>query len=453
MINTPYAERRERFYKRLPAQAAAILIGAAEVKRNGSNTHRFRQASDLLYLTGFEEPDAVAVFTPGKPKRFTLFLRARDTVREQWTGRRLGLDEAVEHLGADQAFDRSELETRLYELLDGCSEVHSHISDDESSDALLLRVLRRLRQNERNGARAPQHIVDLASTLHEERLIKDAAALTCMKKAAAATTEAHFAAMRAARPGRREFELEALIDYIFRRHDGFPGYDTIVAGGNNATTLHYTGGRDALRPGEMLIVDAGCELGGFTADVTRSYPIPTADGRPAEFTDAQLRLYEVVLAAQRAGIECARPGATIEDIHHACVAVATAGLRDLGLLRGDLSQLLAEHQYRRFYIHRTSHFLGMDVHDVGHYFPGGPPRRLLPGMILTIEPGIYIRADANLLPGLDAYRGIGIRIEDDVLITEPDGPLGTGHEVLTRDVPKDPKELLPLIGSGLRLDL
>ncbi len=457
-MSSPFAERRERFYERLGPRAAAIVFGAREVRRNGTNTFRFRQASDFLYLTGFEEPEAVAVFTPGKPKRFTIFVHSRDLVREQWTGKRLGLDEAPARLGADQALDLGELETTLYELLNGCDELYVLSGEDSENDALLMRVFKRMRLNERNGARSPRRILDLALALHELRLRKDADALYRMRRAAAITCEAHLLAMGAAREslhgeGRREYEIEALIDYAFRRRDGFTGYDTIVGCGNNATTLHYTDGRGVVRAGEMLLVDAGCEWGGFTADLTRSYPVAPADGRPAVFTPEQRRLYELVLTTQRAGIARARPGATIEEIHDTCVAVATAGLVELGLLSGDPDDLIAKNHHRRFYIHRTSHFLGMDVHDVGLYFPDDEPRRLLPGMVITIEPGLYIRKDAELPAGCEAYRGMGIRIEDDVLITEVKSAADPGHEVLTAAVPKDIDELLPLIGKGATITL
>jgi Xaa-Pro aminopeptidase len=444
MLNS-YAERRERLYARLGPSAAAILVGAREIRRNGTNIFRFRQASDLLYLTGFEEPDAIAVFTPGKAKRFSLFLKPRDLMRENWTGKRAGLDEAAQ-VGADQAFALTELEPRLTELIDGCHELYVHSGEDAEIDALISKLLRRLRQNERNGSRAPDAVRDLAPPLHELRLVKDAACLSRLRRAAEITAEAHTTAMRAARNGRREYELEALIDYVFRKNDGYCGYDTIVGSGNNATTLHYTGGRDTLRGGDMLLVDAGCEYDGYTADVTRSYPIAQADGSVA-FSAPQRRLYDLVLATQAAGIAAARPGATIEDIHDACVKVATAGLVELGLLSGDPAELIARNHHRRFYIHRTSHFLGMDVHDVGFYFPGGEPRRLLPGMLFTIEPGLYIRADEELPAALFGYRGLGIRIEDDVLITDS----AAGHEVLTSAIPKQPAELLRIVGSGVTI--
>lgn len=442
-----YAERREQLYQRLGARGAAIVLGAREIRRNGTNTFRFRQASDFLYLTGFEEPDAIAVFTPGKSKRFTMFLKPRDLMRENWTGKRLGVEEA-EALGADQAFATSELDTKIGELIDGCDELYVHSGEDAELDALLTRTLRRLRQNERNGSRPPHSVRDLALALHELRLVKDAEGFARMRRAAAVTGEAHVAAMRAARAGRREYEIEALIDYVFRTHDGCCGYDTIVGCGNNATTLHYTAGRDTLQAGQVLLVDAGCEIQHYTADVTRSYPI--ADGRPT-FTTEQRGLYEVVLASQAAGIAAARPGATIEDVHDACVRVATAGMVELGLLDGDPAELIAKNEHRRFYVHRTSHFLGMDVHDVGSYFPGSAARVLLPGMVFTIEPGLYIRHDAELKAGCDGYRGLGIRIEDDVLITGDAG--NVGHEVLTRDIPKDPDELLRIVGSGITISL
>lgn len=450
-MTSVYAERRQQLYQRLGPRGVAIVQGAREIRRNGTNTFRFRQASDFLYLTGFEEPDAIAVFTPGKAKRFTIFLKPRDLMRENWTGKRLGVEEA-EALGADQAFSTSELDAKIGELIDGCDEVFIHSGEDVELDGLLIRTLRRLRQNERNGSRSPHSVRDLALALHELRLVKDDEGFARMRRAAAVTAEAHVAAMRAARAGRREYEIEALIDYVFRTHDGCCGYDTIVGCGNNATTLHYTGGRDTLQAGQILLVDAGCEVQHYTADVTRSYPI--GDSQPS-FTTEQRRLYELVLASQAAGIAAAKPGATIEDVHDACVRVATAGLVELGLLEGDPAELIAKNQHRCFYVHRTSHFLGMDVHDVGSYFPGsdGSARRLTPGMVFTVEPGLYIRHDAELPAACAGYRGLGIRIEDDILITEGRAASDPGHEVLTREIPKDPDELLRIVGSGITITL
>ena len=442
-MSLPYVQRRAEFLARIPSTAVAVIAGAREVRRNSDNHHRFRQPADLFYLTGFAEPEALAVLAPGRASTtgpFTLFLRPRDPHKETWYGRRAGLDGAREHYGADQTFDIAELEERLADLLDGCTEVHMFVGDEPAIDALVARVIAGLRHNERNGRRAPRRIVDLSETLHELRLRKDQDALTRMRRAAAITVEAHAAAMRACRAGRHEYEIEALIDYIFRRNDGLPGYGSIIGGGANATILHYVDNRDMLRAGEVLLADAGCEWQGFTADITRCYPI-AEPGRPARFTTAQRRLYEAVLAAQLAGIADAQPGATIEQIHDTCTRHLTQSLVDMGLLHGAVDELIASGAQKRYYLHRTSHWLGMDVHDAGTYFPGGQPRQLLPGMVLTIEPGLYVRPDDPDCP--PDFRGIGIRIEDDVLITD------SGHEVLTSALPKQPGEIEALAGTGI----
>ncbi|MCS6915070.1 MAG: aminopeptidase P N-terminal domain-containing protein [Myxococcales bacterium] len=437
-MSSPYARRRERFLRALPERACAIIGGAAEMRRNGDVHYPFRQHSDLLYLTGFPEPDALAVFTPGRERRFTLLVRPRDAEQERWTGRRVGVEGAVERYGADQAFPITEAPQRLHELLDGCDEVFLHPGDNPELDALVLRTMAALRRRERQGCRAPRRITDIQTVLHEQRLIKDEEALASLRRAVEITAEAHRLAMGAARAGTYEYEIEALVDYTFRRHGGYPGYGTIVAAGANATILHYVDAADVLRPGQLLLVDGGCEWQGFTADVTRTYPVATAEGR-ACFSPAQRRVYEVVLRAQQEGIALARPGVTIDDIHRRCIEVLTEGMVALGLLSGQPAELIDKGEYKRYYMHRTSHWLGMDVHDVGDYAPGGQPRPLQPGMVFTIEPGLYIGEGEQEPP---EYRGIGVRIEDDILITED------GHEVLTRAIPKDPSELEALVGSG-----
>ncbi len=433
-MSSPHVSRRELFIAQLPKNSAAVIGGGSEVRRNSDVHHRFRQPSDLLYLTGFTEPEALAVFTPGKDKRFTLFVRPRDKEREIWEGRRAGVEGAVARHGADQAFPIAELSKRLPELLDGCDEVLLDMGDDSRLDRLVLQSISSLRQGERRGQRAPQRVVQLRTVLHEQRLIKDDEALRCLRCAVAITAEAHLLAARAARGGTREYEVEALIDYTFRRRGGHPGYGTIVGGGANATILHYIECADELRQGDLLLIDAGCEYHGFTADVTRAYPIGPAAGQPgrAAFSPTQRRVYDVVLRAQLAGIDKARPGETIETIHDRCTQVLTEGMVELGLLSGEPKALIEKGEHKKFYMHRTSHWLGMDVHDVGEYFPSGTPRRLVPGMVLTIEPGLYI-ADEEAYPA--QYRGIGVRIEDDLLITEQ------GHEVLTRAIPKQPADL------------
>lgn len=449
-MSLPYARRRAEFLARLGPRAVAIVPGAREVMRNGDNAYRFRQPADFFYLTGFPEPDAVAVFAPDHAARFTLFLRPRDPERETWTGRRAGLEGGCARYGAEQALDIRELEERLFELLHGADSVYLHLGENVELDTLVLRVVARLRKAERSGARAPLRLVDVGPLLHEMRLLKDDDGLRHMRRAVAITAEAHQLAMRATRAGRFEYEIEALIDYTFRKYEGVPGYGTIVGGGDNATVLHYVENLEVLRAGQILLVDAGCEWRGYTGDVTRSYPIP-APGERARFSPAQRKLYEVVLRAQLAGIQHARPGSTVEEIHAICSRHLTEGLVELGLLSGDPETLYLSGAHRRYYLHRTSHWLGMDVHDVGRYFPGqstephDAARRFEPGMILTIEPGLYVREDDRDAPA--ELRGTGIRIEDDVLITP------TGHEVLTRDIPKHPDELEALIGTGATLSV
>lgn len=445
-----YAQRRAALYARIEPGAAVLVPAAKEQRRNGTNHYPFRQSSDFLFLTGSHEPDALAVFTPHKPAAFTLFAKPRDLFRENWTGPRMGPAEAPAAVGCDQAFSLDELTVQLAKLLDDCTAVYLLPGDDPALDAQVLACLSRLHKQERNATRTPRRILDLSCVLHELRLVKDPYSLAAMRRSVEITAEAHLLAMRHAYAGQLEYQLGALIDYVFARSLGTPGYDTIVGAGPSATILHYTLGQQPLLPGQLLLVDAGCEHQAHTADITRTYPISSGPAAPVAFSPPQRALYEVVLHAQLAGIAAAQPGATVEDIHQACVRVATQGLIDLGLLAGSPADLIASRAYQAFYVHRTSHFLGMDVHDVGQYFPPPDhrPRPLSPGMILTIEPGLYIRQDAQLPPGCEAFRGIGIRIEDDVLITEETHPEFPRHEVLTRAVPKHPDDLCKIVGTA-----
>ncbi len=427
-----YAARRREFMNRIGPRAVALLAGRSTTHRNSDVEHRFRQPSDLLFLTGFPEPDTWAVLAPGRDKPFTLFVRPRDRDREIWTGRRAGVEGAVERFGADQAFPSDRLKDELPKLLDGADEVLCVPGEDRHADEVVSGALAHLRAAERRGMRAPTTITDLRVSLHEQRLVKDAAALATLERAAAVTFTAHTAAMRAARDGVMEYEIEALIDYTFRRHGGFPGYGTICGGGDNATILHYVDHDRALKKGELLLVDAGCEVDGFTADVTRTYPIG------ARFSPAQRRLYELVLETEKACVAAVRPGETVEGIHAMAVERLTEGMVRLGLLSGEPKALVESGAYKRFYMHRTSHWLGLDVHDVGAYTVEGKPRPLAPGMVLTVEPGLYVAADAEDVP--DEYRGLGVRIEDDVLVIEPK-PGGIAHRVLTAAVPKEIEEL------------
>jgi Xaa-Pro aminopeptidase len=423
-----YAARRARLMELLGPRAALILASAPERLRNGDTDYKFRQDSDLLYLTGFAEPGTTLVLRPGHPETpFVLFVRPRDPAAETWTGRRAGVEGAVSEHGADAAFPAGELDAKLPEILSGVEELHFPFGREPALDATVSRVLARLRTSERRGRRAPTRLVDARLSVHELRLVKSPDEVAVQRRAAAITAEAHAAAMRAARPGVNEGEIEALIDYTFRRRGGTgPGYPTIVGGGVNATILHYVENNAPLAAGQLLLVDAGCEVDGYTADVTRTFPV---GGR---FGAAQRRLYEVVLETQVAAIEAVKPGATIDGIHEQVLVGLTRGLVSLGLLSGDVPKLVEDGAYKPYYMHRTSHWLGMDVHDVGFYSEEGVARPLLPGMVLTIEPGLYVNADADAPP---EYRGLGVRIEDDILVT------ASGHDNLTHETPKSVVEI------------
>ncbi|HEY7955437.1 MAG TPA: aminopeptidase P N-terminal domain-containing protein [Polyangia bacterium] len=426
-MSNPFAARRQALMDRIGPRAVAVTASLPVAVRNGDVEHRFRQSGDVLYLTGFPEPETVVVVAPGRPEKLVMFVRPRDPERETWTGRRAGIEGAREHYGADAAFSIDALATELPKLLDGADELAYTTGLDPKMDEVVLKAINDLRAGERRGMRAPTRITDLRATLHELRLIKDADALDKLRRAAEITAEAHTAAMRAARGGVNECEIEALIDYTFRRRGGLTGYGTIVGGGVNATILHYVDNREPLTSGQLLLVDAGCEVDGFTADVTRTYPIGE------RFSPAERRAYQLVLDVEKRCIAEVRPGANIDAIHQLAVELLTAGMVELGLLSGDPKQLIESGAYKRFYMHRTSHWLGLDVHDVGAYTVDGKSRPLVPGMVLTVEPGLYVPPDSEGVPA--ELRGLGIRIEDDVLVTE------TGHEILTRAIPKEIPDL------------
>jgi Xaa-Pro aminopeptidase len=422
-VAAPHAERRAELMRRLGPDAALVLASPPEQLRNGDTHYKFRQDSDILYLTGFEEPGAVVVLRPGhETTRFVMFVRPRDPAEETWTGRRAGLEGAVRDFGADAAFVAGELDVKLAEILGGATEIHFPFGREPTLDAAVARLLGRLRVAERRGTRAPVRLVDARLTLHEMRLIKSPQEVAVQRRAAEITAEAHIAAMLAAKSAAGEHEIEALVDYTFRKNGGTgPGYPTIVGSGVNATILHYVENRAPLSRGQLLLVDAGCEIDGYTADVTRTSPIG------ARFSPAQRRLYEAVLETQIEAIEAVKPGATLDAIHKQVIERLTRHMVSLGLLAGDVPALIEAGAYKQFYMHRTSHWLGMDVHDVGFYSEGGVARPLVPGMVLTIEPGLYVAADA---PVPAEYRGLGVRIEDDILVTD------AGHENLTVATPK-----------------
>jgi len=441
MIDTaPYRENRARLQARLAEAGAAALVPTARARlRNADTEYPFRPDSDFWYLTGFGEPEGTLVLLPpgaARPRgESVLFLRERVPSEETWTGRRLGVERACEALGVDRAYPASELWTRLGGLLDGCARVVYRSGLDEERDRRLLALFAERRARARAGEAPPAELVDPARFLGEARLFKSAPELERMRRAAAITGEAHRAVMGAARPGLREYELDALLGYTFRRRgaDG-EAYPNIVAAGENACVLHYRASDAELRAGELVLVDAGCEVEHYASDVTRTFPV---DGR---FAGEGRAVYEVVLAAQEAVLAAVRPGTTLDALHALAVERLVEGACALGLVEGDAAEVVAEKRYRHLYMHRTSHWLGLDVHDCGAYTREGAPRALEPGMVLTVEPGLYVAPDEASVEA--RWRGIGVRIEDDVLVT-PDG-----CEVLTAAVPKSMAEVEAACAAG-----
>ncbi len=407
--------------------AVAVLPSSPVFPRNSDVDHEYRQDSDLFYVTGFDEPQSALVLG-GDNKKATLFVRPRDPEREIWDGPRAGLDGAKAKFGADESYVIAELQEQLPKLLQNKRRLYYRLGRDRAFDDEVLRAIDRTRARARMGLSWPTEIVDPGEILHEMRLFKDEADLAAMTRAAQITKEAHVRAMACTRPGMHEYEVEALLLETFRKHGSErPAYGSIVGSGSNATILHYRANNRTMGDNELLLIDAGCEYGYFASDVTRTFPVS------GTFTREQQAIYEIVLESQLEGIRLTRTGGSIEEIHAACVAVITRGLVRLGLLQGEVEKLIETEAYKPFYMHRTSHWLGMDVHDVGRYWIDGKARALAPGMVLTVEPGIYIGRDYDKVPA--EWRGIGVRIEDDILVTAGD-PLN-----LTDGIPKTVAEI------------
>ncbi|MEK6288780.1 MAG: aminopeptidase P N-terminal domain-containing protein [Acidobacteriota bacterium] len=421
-------QRREEFMRRIHG-GIAIFPTTPTALRNSDVEHEYRQDTDFYYLTGFEEPNAVAVLAPNHPEhKFVLFVQPKDREREVWTGWRSGEEGAKREYGADAAFTMDKLDEELPKLAEKADRIYYRFGGDPSFDERLIGLMRRFqRQRQREGT-GPNSVIDPAELLHEMRLIKTPDELELLRRAVDITCEGHLAAMRAMRPGAYEYEIEAELRYMFRKK-GSPrsGYPPVVASGANATVLHYTTNNRRIEDRDLVLIDAGAEFGYYTGDVTRTWP---ARG---SFTEDQALLYQLVLDAQVEAIKAVRPGATFIEPHDRAVRVLTEGLMRLGLLEGEIDKLIEEEAFKKFYMHRTSHWLGMDVHDAGPYKVADEWRRLAPGMVMTIEPGLYIAEDAE---GVDPrYRGIGIRIEDDVLVTEQ------GNQVLSARVPRTIEEI------------
>lgn len=417
----PYAGRRARLISQM-RRGIAVITAAPEVARNSGTHYPYRFDSHFYYLTGFEEPEAALVLIAGETPQAILFCREKNPEREVWDGFRFGPDAASARFGFDSAFPIAQLDEKLVELMGDQPALFHPVGRDAGWDARLLGLRGRVQDKIRSGIAAPDEIRDVRVALDEMRLIKDGGELAIMRRAAAISANAHARAMRATRPGRMEYEIEAELLHEFCGSGArSPAYPSIVAGGSNGCVLHYAGNSEPLKDGDLLLIDAGCEVDGYAADITRTFPVN------GKFGAAQKEVYEIVLAAQAAAISVARPGARWNDPHDAALRVIARGLIDLKLCDGSVDSVLESESYKRYYMHRTGHWLGMDVHDVGAYKVGGEWRVLQPGMTFTVEPGCYIRA-ADDVP--QALWNIGVRIEDDVAITPG------GCEVLTGGAPK-----------------
>lgn len=431
-----FARRRKALMEQMVPNSIAILPAAPVYIRNRDVEHVYRQDSDFQYLSGFPEPEAVMVLIPGREHgEYVLFCRERDPERELWDGLRAGQDGATRDYGADDAFPIGDIDDILPGLIEGRSRVYYSIGTNPEFDHHLMEWVNVIRSKARQGAQPPNEFVALDHLLHDMRLYKSAAEIKVMREAGEVSARAHVRAMQAARAGLYEYSLEAELEYEFRKGGAkMPAYGSIVAAGKNACILHYRENDAPLKDGDLVLIDAACELDCYASDITRTFPV---SGR---FSPEQKAIYELVLAAQEAAFLEIAPGKHWNEAHEATVRVITAGLVELGLLQGEVEELIASEAYKPFYMHRAGHWLGMDVHDVGEYKVGGEWRVLEPGMAMTVEPGIYIGVDNQDVP--KKWRGIGVRIEDDVVVTRK------GCEILTGGVPKTVAEIEALMAAA-----
>ncbi|MEX2228090.1 MAG: aminopeptidase P N-terminal domain-containing protein, partial [Dehalococcoidia bacterium] len=427
-----FAERRERLLESI-GEGALLITAARERTRNGDVDYEFRQDSSFYYLTGFEEPDAVALLRPGHDEPFVLFVRPHDPDQAVWVGPRVGVEGAVERFGASAAFPIEELRERLPALLGGVETVYFALGSDDPLERMLGEIVQRRRQGAQRGPVAIARVADPTPHIDRLRLLKSDAEVAELQRAIDVTGGGMEAAMRATHAGLHEYEVQAVMEAEFRRlgaiRNGFP---SIVASGPHACTLHYTQNRRRLEPGDLLLLDVGAEWGYYSADVTRTYPVDGA------FTPEQRAVYDIVLEAQARGIATAGPGVPFHDVHDAALRVLVEGLIGLEVITGSVDEAIETQSYRPYYMHSTSHWLGLDVHDVGAYRVGEVSVPLAPGMVLTVEPGLYLNPDVGPVP--DALRNIGVRIEDDVLITPE------GRRVLSGAIPSDPTALEAIVG-------
>ena len=435
MTKQEFARRRRHLMDLMGPDSIAVLPNALEMVRNRDVHFPYRSDSHFHYLTGFDEPESVMVLIPGREHgEFVLFCRERNLEKEIWDGYRAGLDGAISSFAADDAYPIADLDEILPGLMEDKEKVYYTMGSQQAFDQRMVNWLNHLRQASRSGKHSPTEIIELEHILGELRLYKSSQEVKAMKHAAKASVAAHIRAMQATRPGKWEYEIEAELLHEFMRHGcRSPAYPSIVGGGENGCILHYIENNQKLKNNDLLLIDAGAEYDCYAADITRTFPVN------GKFTPAQRELYQIVLDAQHAAIDAVRPGNHWNQPHEAAVKVLTEGLLRLGILKGELNELLEKQAYREFYMHRTCHWLGLDVHDVGDYKVGGTWRLLEPGMVLTIEPGLYIR-DLAHVPA--KYHFTGIRIEDDVLVTKD------GHDVLSAGAPKEIADIEALMAGS-----
>ena len=429
-----FAKRRLQLMEIAGDDSVIILRAAAQKIRNNDVGYPYRQNSDFLYLSGFSEPEAMMVLLPeGKGGQSILFCRERDPHREMWDGLMTGTEGAVEQFGFDEAFPISEMEKRLPRLLRGCERIYYDLGRDSDFDQLLIGWMNEFRAKTRKKFLAPDEIIALDHSLHEMRLFKSRTEITVMRKSARIAATAHQRAMQVCKPGMNEAEIHAELLQIFTRNQCEASYIPIVGGGANACVLHYISNRDLLNDGDLLLIDAGAEYDGYASDITRTFPVN------GKFSGPQKDLYQVVLAAQLKAIEETCAGNPWEHVHETAVRVATEGMLELGILKGSLEEALEEEYFKDYYVHNTGHWLGLDVHDVGEYEIDGHSRVLEPGMVLTVEPGIYIPKSATAVD--EIWRGMGIRIEDNVVVTRGEA------DILTSDICKTIEDIEAMMAT------
>lgn len=429
------------FMEKMEPDSVAVFPGAHEIRRNADTDFEFRQETDFYYLTRLNEPDCVAVIAPDHPEhKYILFVRPRIREEEIWTGIRTGVDGAVGIHGADAAYDISRLDEVLPKYLQSVEKLYYKFGGDGKFDQRIISAITRIRERARGGIFAPTTIIDPSTIVHEMRLRKNEEDVAKLRRAAAISAQGHVAAMKHCKPGMFEYELEAIVEYVFRKNGATGvGYPSIVGSGFNTTILHYNSNNERIEDGDLVLIDAGAEYDVFSGDITRTFP---ANGK---FTKAQQAVYEAVLAANKEVIAMVKPGVSFMAMHEKAVEIIAGELLKLGLLAGDRNEIIEKESYRKFFMHRTGHWLGMDVHDAGRYQVQNDWRKLEPGMVFTVEPGIYIAQGAEGVN--EEFFNIGIRIEDDIVVTE------NGCEVLTNGVPREVKDIEALMKESVIIAL